>query len=254
MAEKVYLFGTCLVDMFYPESGIDALRLLELCGYEVIFPQGQTCCGQPPYNSGFKAPAQAVAQQTIDLFSKQEHPVVVPSASCAGMIKHQYPKLFEYDKLYKAKADSLAKRTFELIDFIEDKLPYEKANPEPSMSVALHESCAAQREMATAHQWRSVLSKLPEVEVYIPARHQECCGFGGTFSVKSEKLSAVMTEDKAKALLDTNADCISSGDCGCLMNLQGHIEHSTKTTSDQSTPIKPLTRLIAERFGVAYDD
>lgn len=245
---KVYLFGTCLVDMFYPESGLDAIALLRLCGFEVVFPQEQTCCGQPPYNSGFNEPAAAIAEQTVRLFSHHDYPLIVPSASCAGMIKKHYPELLKDKPGIKEQAEQLAERTFELIDFITDKLPYAQCNVQSTHRVALHQSCASQREMHVDESWKNVLERLPGVEVRLPERHTECCGFGGTFAVKSEAISSVMTDDKAKALLEQSPDCITSGDCGCLMNIAGRIEYL-----GDRTPSKPLARFIAERFGVHYE-
>lgn len=245
---KAYLFGTCLIDMFYPEAGLDAIALLKLCDYDAVYPLEQTCCGQPPYNSGFDDSATVIAQRTVELFSQQNYPLIVPSASCAGMIKHHYPRLLKNKPALAKRASDLAKRTYELVDFIADKLPFERCKEQGHHVVALHQSCAAQREMNVAQSWYSVLEKLPGVQVCLPEHHTECCGFGGTFAIKSEAISSVMTDDKAKALLALSADTISTGDCGCLMNIAGRIEHLGHTAD-----CKPLARFIAERFGVQHE-
>ena len=245
--KQVYLFGTCLIDIFYPEAGLDAATLLELAGYEVIFPQAQTCCGQPPYNSGFRSPAKKIAKQTIDLFSAKNIPLITPSASCAGMIKHHYPTFFDADSATAKKAHALAQRTFELIDFIADKLPYTQQPVRTPITVTLHESCSALREMNTAHRWRYILNKLDNVDVRLPENSQECCGFGGTFALKSEGVSSVMTQDKCEALLVTGAKQILSGDSGCLMNISEHLKFDHK-----ETPCVHLASFLVEHFGLNH--
>lgn len=221
---KVYLFGTCLIDNYYPEAGIDTIDLLALAGYEVIYPEAQTCCGQPPYNSGYEAQSKQVAQKTVDLFLEQNYPLIVPSASCTGMIKNHYPALFANTPIYAEKSIHLASKTFEFIDFIIDKLPYHRLTNKPKVSVALHESCSALRETDSAKSWKALLSKMPHVTVTLPNYANECCGFGGTFSIKSSAVSLAMTQDKYKNLISTESQTIISGDCGCLINLSGYAQ------------------------------
>ena len=246
--KQVYLFGTCLIDMFYPQAGIAAVTLLELAGYEVVYPQNQTCCGQPPYNSGFKTPAIKIAKQTIQLFSTQDIPLIVPSASCAGMIKHHYPTLFKPHSAEETLAKQLAQRTFDLLDFIADKLPYKQQPPRLPISVTLHESCSALREMSVANTWCNILNKLNNVEVKYPENKQECCGFGGTFSVKSDAISAVMTQDNCQNLLNTNSKQILSGDAGCLMNIGEHLKFEGK-----EDPCLHLASFLVEHFGLNHE-
>ncbi len=252
MSDKyAYLFGTCLIDIFYPQAGLDAISLLALCGYETEFPLAQTCCGQPPYNSGYPEEVKDIAAKTIALFSQHNYPLIVPSASCAGMIKYHYPGLFDPASTTGQQARNLAARTFELIDFIAEKLPYSRLDNtaiKQPIAVALHQSCSAQREMGVASQWLNVLDRLPNINVCLPARHTECCGFGGTFSVKSAAISATMTADKCQALNDTTAPCISSGDCGCLMNIETFQAHAGSQKEHTH-----LATLIARHFGVANE-
>jgi L-lactate dehydrogenase complex protein LldE len=245
--KQVYLFGTCLIDIFYPQAGLDAVSLLELSGYEVLYPQAQTCCGQPPYNSGFKSPALKIAKQTIQLFSAKEIPLIVPSASCAGMIKHHYPTLFKPHSLEAKQSKDLAERTFELIDFIADKLPYNQQPSRTPINITLHESCSALREMNIAHSWRHVLNQLDNINVTYPKNNQECCGFGGTFSVKSDAISAVMTQDKCHNLLNTTGKHILSGDCGCLMNIGEHLKFEGK-----NDPCLHLASFLVAHFGLNH--
>jgi len=244
---RVYLFGTCLIDVYYPAAGLDALALLELAGYEVIFPQAQTCCGQPPYNSGYQKMAKPIAIATVELFSDTDLPLIVPSASCAGMIRNHYPTLLkEYPRLHE-KAVALASRTHEILDFLLDKLPYEQASHRISKPV-VHRSCAAHREVGVADQWHQILQRLPGCTPGLPEGDNECCGFGGTFSIKSPEISAAMTEDKCQALLAENPDRIVTGDCGCLMNIEGHLKHR-----QSSIPCEHILSTLARQFGVHHD-
>ena len=247
--QHVYLFGTCLIDTFYPQAGLDAIALLELAGYEVIFPQAQTCCGQPPYNSGFKTPAIKIARQTIKLFTTKDIPVIVPSASCASMIKNHYPVMFNKNTSDEQQANKLALRTFELIDFLVDKLPYDQQLSFPHCKITLHESCSALREIGAASAWRTILEKLDNIEICFPENKKECCGFGGTFSVKSDAISAVMTEDKCQNLMATGGENILSGDMGCLMNIGEHIKFE-----GQEDPCLHLASFLVKRFGLQHEN
>jgi L-lactate dehydrogenase complex protein LldE len=247
VSDQVYLFGTCLIDTFYPEAGMDAIALLGLCGQQVIFPQAQTCCGQPPYNSGENKAARDVARQTIQCFSHKKIPLIVPSASCAGMIKYHYPSLFKPGSPEHEQAIELSARTYELVEYIEPLLPYDQQITASPAHITLHRSCCALREMQVATHWLSILDKLDHVTVSLPEQEAECCGFGGTFAIKSPAISAAMTEDKCRYLLASKPEEIVSGDCGCLMNISGHLQHN-KTT----TPTQHLARFVAKRFGVEH--
>ncbi len=220
--KRVYLFGTCLIDNYYPEAGLDAIELLSLAGFESVFPQSQTCCGQPPYNSGYATQSAAVAMQTVDTFLYAEYPLIVPSASCAGMIKNHYPVLLRDHPEYEKKAIALASKTFELVDFIVDKLPYHQLTSNTPVTAALHQSCSALRETGSAKSWIKLIGHMPHVTLNLPCYAEECCGFGGTFSIKSPEVSLAMTKDKYEHLVATKSQTVISGDCGCLINLKGY--------------------------------
>jgi len=195
------------------------MRLIERAGVTVRFPSGQTCCGQPGYNSGFRDDARRVARQQLDVLAGDE-PVVVPSASCAGMLREHYPRLFA-DGADEARARQLAGRVVELCDFLDRVLDIELADQGAPVSVALHQSCSARREMAVAPAALSLLGRLAQVTVVEPDHAYECCGFGGTFSVKEPEISAAMAADKAAAVAATGVNLLLSQDCGCLMNIDG---------------------------------
>ncbi len=225
----VYLFGTCVLDLFDPEAGISAVQLLEREGIRVHYPQDQTCCGQPAYTSGFPDEARAVAGRQLTLFPGT-WPIVVPSGSCAGMLRHHWPKLFADDLTRLPRAESIASRTFELTEFLLNVLQVEwKASAEAhtkTETVVLHTSCSARREMGTHLHARALLAQFDGVEVKQQDHEAECCGFGGSFSVKHPEISAAMAGDKVAALEASGAATLVSADAGCLLNLNGTLEKS----------------------------
>lgn len=220
--QQVYFFGTCLVDLFYPEAGLAGIRLIEREGVEVIFPQDQSCCGQPAWNSGYRDEARAVAAAQLALFRK-EIPVVVPSASCAGMMKEHYPALFKGTSM-EQQASALAQRVIELTAFLVDVLDIRIEDLGEPRKVAIHSSCSALREMHVGDRIESLVARLSRVEQVEQAYKRECCGFGGTFSVKQPDISGAMVADKTASIRESGADILVSQDCGCLMNIAGAFE------------------------------
>ncbi|WP_431686727.1 (Fe-S)-binding protein [Hahella sp. NBU794] len=220
--EQVYFFGTCLIDLFYPEAGMAGIQLLEREGVKVVYPQQQSCCGQPAYNSGYDNEARKVAAAQIACLG-EELPVVVPSASCADMFRHHYPDLFANTPLHKQALD-LAARTYELTEFLVHVCKIRLVDHGPAATVAIHNSCSAQRGTKTAQDAISLLRQMSNVAIVQQERASECCGFGGTFAVKAPDISNAMVQDKCDNLLATGANDLVSGDCGCLMNISGALE------------------------------
>lgn len=220
--DKVYLFGTCLIDIFYPEAGLAGLRLLEREGIEVIFPEDQTCCGQPAYTSGRMDEARAVARRQLGLFA-EPWPILVPSGSCGGMMRHHYPELFQ-DCEDAARATDIANRTWELTDFLLNVCHIRLEDHGEPVDVALHTSCSARREMGLAEVGPSLLGQLEGVTLKQQERAAECCGFGGSFAVRHPEISGAMVEDKVAALRETGVKRFVTTDCGCLMNINGSAE------------------------------
>jgi L-lactate dehydrogenase complex protein LldE len=220
--ETVYFFGTCLVDLFYPEAGMAGIELLRAQGLEVVFPQGQTCCAQPAFNCGYTAEARAVARAQIALFP-EPWPIVVPSGSCAAMMKRHYPGLFAGEPDFAA-ATALASRVHELTEFLAGVLGVRLEDRGQPVRVTWHASCHALRELGIRDEPKALLGQLANVEVAGLARERECCGFGGTFSVRFPEISAAMVADKAADVLSTGAGELLSADCGCLLNIAGHLE------------------------------
>jgi L-lactate dehydrogenase complex protein LldE len=216
---QVYLFATCVIDLFAPQAGVDTVDVLERLGVTVHFPRNQTCCGQPGYTTGFPEEARRVAAAQLDLFP-QPWPIVVPSGSCGGMLKHHWPKLFADDAVKLAKAKDIAARTIEFTDYVVNVLGLELPDSGSApVKVALHTSCSARREMGTLPVGRAALAKLPGVELVVHDHEAECCGFGGTFSVKHPEISAAMAADKLASIRASGCDRLVSADCGCLLNL-----------------------------------
>lgn len=220
---RVYYFATCLIDLLYPRAGLAGMQLLRRAGVDVRFPQRQTCCGQPAFNSGFRGDALAVARAQLACFPADD-PIVVPSGSCAGMITRHWEELFD-GQPDAAKARAVADRTYELTQFLVDVLQLRLDDLGPPVRVTVHTSCAARREMGVADHIDRLIDQLHNVERVPPARKEECCGFGGTFAVKQPDVSGAMVKDKTDALRATGAERVISQDCGCLMNIGGAFEY-----------------------------
>jgi L-lactate dehydrogenase complex protein LldE len=229
---RVYLFGTCVVDLFYPEAGMDAIHLLEREGIRVEYPQGQSCCGQPAYTSGYTEQARTVARSQLALFAG-DYPVVVPSGSCAGMIREHYSDLFKDEPQTLEQVQALAARTYELAEFLLHVCKVQLKDQGEPVKVALHTSCSARREMNTHLHGRELLSQLGNVERVEHSHESECCGFGGTFSVRMPDISGAMVADKTRALKESGAHKVLSADCGCLMNINGSLEKQQEALRGQ---------------------
>jgi L-lactate dehydrogenase complex protein LldE len=220
----VYFYGTCLVDLFYPRAGMAGIELLRRAGLDVVFPQGQTCCGQPAFNSGYAEEARAVARAQLALFA-EPWPVVVPSGSCAAMMRHHYPELFAGQPELPA-AVALAARVHELTEFLVNVLRVELHDRGEPVRVTWHSSCHALRELGIHGEPRALLGQLANVELVPLARERECCGFGGTFAVRFPEISAAMVADKAADVQQaaaTGASELLAADCGCLLNIGGRL-------------------------------
>lgn len=244
--QQVYLLGTCLVDSFYPQAGMDAIEVIRAQGVEVIFPQSQTCCGQPAYNSGFDDEARAVARQQLKAFEK-DIPVVVMMGSCAGMVHQEYPDLFA-GQPEEAAANALAARTYEFTEFLVSVLNVSLEDKGQTTKAALHTSCSARRGMKVTEQHKALLGGLSGVQVVEPERVTECCGFGGTFAVKQADISAAMADDKARYMAATGADVIVSADCGCLMNIGGTLDELSRKGECQSIPTEHIASFVRRRL------
>lgn len=216
---KVSLMITCLGDALFPDVGIATVRLLRRLGVEVDFPVGQTCCGQPFFNSGFHDQAREVARHTIQSFANSQT-IVTPSGSCAAMVKLEYPELFHDDRIWHDRARELANRTHELSDFLVNVLSIEEVGARFEAKVAYHMACHL-RGLGITSEPERLLSKVKGLTLVPLERSDECCGFGGSFSVRYPGISAAMVQDKAGFVEKSGADYVVATDAGCLMNIGG---------------------------------
>jgi L-lactate dehydrogenase complex protein LldE len=217
---RVALFVTCLVDLFRPSVGFAAVKLLEDAGCDVDAPLSQTCCGQPAFNGGDRATAQAIAVNVIEAFADYDY-VVAPSGSCAGMIGVHYPGLFEAGTPLRARADALAAKTYELTAFLVDVLKRESIDAECRGAVAYHDSCSSLREVGVREQPRKLLAQVRGLELKELASPEACCGFGGAFCVKYTDISVAIGTRKTADIKATGAGLVLAGDLGCLLHIAG---------------------------------
>ncbi len=242
---EVYFFGTGLIDLLYPRAGLAGMQLLRHAGVKVIFPDNQTCCGQPAFNSGYRVEARAVARQLARCFPR-DIPIVVPSGSCAGMIKHHWPELFVGDD-DAARYQAIANRVFELTEFLVTQLDLKLQDLGTPTRVAIHTSCSARREMGVADHIETLVGQLNQVEIVRQARHAECCGFGGSFAVKQADISGAMVRDKTSSLRASGAERVISQDCGCLMNIGGAFDKQQAENEDAAPAVQHVAEFLLER-------
>jgi L-lactate dehydrogenase complex protein LldE len=215
---KIQLFVTCLIDSLFPEVGEAVVELLADAGVEVEFPEDQTCCGQPAFNAGFRDEARRMALHTLQVFAATQGPVIIPSGSCAAMLRHGYPELFADDPPNLARANQLAGRVYEFSQFLVDVLgvsAFPKAQPQ---AVAYHPSCHLLRGLGVDRQPRLLLQA---AGMQTQSLEAECCGFGGVFAIDQAELSAAMLQRKLHAIGESGAPTVVACDVSCLMNIEG---------------------------------
>ena len=222
---RVALFVTCLVDLMRPSVGFAAAKLIEQSGCTVEVPTAQTCCGQPAYNSGDKPTAEALARQTIAACEGYDY-VVAPSGSCAGMLKAHYPKLLADDAAWSARAKVFAEKVHELISFLVDVRGMTGVGQALIARATYHDSCSGLRELGIKDQPRKLLASVEGLELVEMADCEDCCGFGGTFSVKYGDISNAMVEKKCANIVECGAELVLAGDLGCLMNMAGKLRRA----------------------------
>jgi L-lactate dehydrogenase complex protein LldE len=218
---NVALLVTCLGDALFPNVGVATVRLLRRLGVTVDFPEAQTCCGQPHFNSGYHNDARDLARNLIRIFGRYPT-VVVPSGSCAAMVKLEYPELFHDDPLWRERAQDLARRTYELSDFLVNVLQREDVGASYPGRATYHMACHL-RGLGLKDEPQRLLAKVRGLELVPLERFDECCGFGGSFSVRFPDISGTMVDDKARFAEEAKVDALVSTDAGCLMNIAGRL-------------------------------
>jgi L-lactate dehydrogenase complex protein LldE len=239
---RVALFVTCLVDLMRPRIGFAAIELLEAAGCGVEVPKTQTCCGQPAWNSGDHGAAALLAKKVIAEFEGFEY-VVAPSGSCADHIRTEYPAIFADDPEWHGRAVALASRVYELTDFLVNVAKLENVPGRFAGSVTYHDSCSGLRSLGIKAQPRALLAKLPGVELKEMTGAEECCGFGGTFSVKFGEVSAAIAERKCSNACATGAGAIVGGDLGCLLNIEGKL----RRMGDETTRVLHVAEVLTAK-------
>jgi len=225
---RVALFVTCMVDMIYPAVGMATVDLLEQAGMDVIFPEDQTCCGQPAFNSGFRQQAREVAIHFLDVFEPlvrmgEVDAIVAPSGSCVTMVSHFYPSLFDpvKDAGNLQRAQTVSAVTFELTEFLVDVLGIADMGAVGSGKVAYHACCHGLRELGIESQPRTLLDHVEGIE-RVPMREEtECCGFGGLFAVKNAPISEAMGRRKTQNIVESGADVVALCDVSCMTHING---------------------------------
>jgi len=238
---RVQLFGTCLVDAFFPDIGEAVVTLLRRFGVEVVYLSGQTCCGQPAFNAGHDADARRAALHFLDLFDGSSDPILIPSGSCASMVRNHYPELFHDDPELHTRALAVGARVYELSQFLVQEL---KAHEHPFRGrgkITYHSSCHLTRELGVREEPQLLLAALKGAE-YIPLPNAtRCCGFGGMFMAKLPEISCALADEKAQEILATGADTVTGCDSGCLMNIADGLKKR-----GSNVQVKHLAQLLAE--------
>lgn len=218
---RVQLFTTCLVEHLRPQVGLAAVDLLERQGCEVSCSKGQTCCGQPAYNSGCVEDARAMARQTLAVLARSRAPVVVPSGSCADMIVHRYPDILRDNADWLATAREVASRVYELSQFLVHVLKIERSAAKNTGSVTYHASCHLLRGLGEADAPRRLLASSAGANLVALEGSEECCGFGGLFAVNMPDISGAMLRRKLDHIRVSGARTVVACDTGCLLHLEG---------------------------------
>ena len=233
---KIGLFIPCYVNAIYPEVGIATYKLLNYLGVEVDYPLEQTCCGQPMANAGFENKALPLAERFEKLFDKYEY-IVAPSASCTAFVKENYPRLLNTNGHFCQTSDKI----YDLCEFLHDVMKVEKLPGKFPHKVSVHNSCHGVRELHLSSaselniprysKIKNLLSLIEGIEIFEPQKADECCGFGGMFSIEEPSVSVCMGQDKVRNHIATGAEYITGADSACLMHMQGIV-------SREKLPIK----------------
>lgn len=225
---SIQLFVTCLIDTLQPQIGEAVVKVFDHVGVQVKFPMEQTCCGQPPFNAGMRYEARKMARHTIRTFEGDPAPIVIPSGSCAAMIRHGYPELFANDPEWLPRAQELASRTYEFTEFLVDVLGITDVGARYPGKATYHSSCHLLRELGVDRQPRALLANVRDLELIELPHVEECCGFGGVFSVEHPEISAEMLKRKISNIESTEVPLAIVCDTGCLMHIGGGLHRQGK--------------------------
>jgi L-lactate dehydrogenase complex protein LldE len=222
---RASIFVTCIVDQLFPKIGMAMVEVLERIGYAVDFPEEQTCCGQPAFNTGYRRESRDVARHFLKVFRDAEY-VIVPSGSCASMVAHHYPELFENEPEWLEAARALEPRIWEFSKFLVEVAGVEDVGARLDRVVTFHDSCHGLRELGIKQGPRRLLSRVRGLTLREMDVAEECCGFGGTFSVKFPEISGGMARTKIDSIMRTGAELVVGIDASCLLQIQGALSRA----------------------------
>jgi L-lactate dehydrogenase complex protein LldE len=228
MTTKVQLLITCIVDSLYPQIGEAVVRVLNRAGVEVEFPPDQTCCGQPAFNAGMRLQARQMAEHTIQVFETTSGSILIPSGSCAAMIRHGYLELFANDPVWLPRARTLSERVYEFSEYLVDVLGITDLEASFPGRITYHASCHLLRELKVNEQPRKLLSEVRGCELIELPYAEDCCGFGGLFSVEHPEISSAMLARKVANIEESGADLVVSCDASCIANMNGGLHRLGK--------------------------
>jgi len=226
---SVQLFVTCLIDSFFPKIGEAIIQVLNRTGVRVDFPAGQTCCGQPAFNAGLRSQSRPLAEHTLKVFEKTSGDIVVPSGSCTAMLRHGYLELFKDDPQWLERARALSARVYEFSEYLVDVRGITDLGSRWPGKLTYHPSCHLLRMLGVDRQPRLLLSHIREAEIIELPEREDCCGFGGVFSLEHPELSAEFLQRKISNLESTGSPTLVLGDTSCLMHIQGGLQRRNKS-------------------------
>jgi len=235
---QIALFVPCFIDQFMPQVALATARILQRLGHKIIVPEGQTCCGQPTFNTGYWPETRRIARHFLNVFAGYDT-IVAPSGACVAMVSHNYPSLFE-GQPEAPQVQEMAGRVHEFTSFLVDCLGVTDLGAKLETTVTVHDSCHALRELSVKEQPRALLRRVEGLTLIEMPESETCCGFGGAFSVKYPEISTAMADEKLGKALSTQAEVITGVEASCLMHLQGRIDR-------RKLPLKTLH--IAELLG-----
>ncbi len=225
---RIQLFVTCLVDSFHPQTGEAIVDIFRRLGIGVDFARDQTCCGQPPFSAGLRADARPIVEHTIRVFEKTTGDIVMPSGSCAHMIKHNYPELFRGDPAWLERAQAFGSRVYEFTEYLVDKLGVTDLGARWDGALTYHASCNTLRAMKIDRQPRALLANVQGATIVELPAAEDCCGFGGIFSMEHPELSAEMLNRKISNLDATASPTLVVTEAGCRMHIAGGLHRQNK--------------------------
>ena len=222
---NVNFFATCMGTAALQESTLNAIKLLQQCGAHVIFKRKQTCCGQPAYNTGYPQEAKDIALYNMALFADNDYPIVVPAGSCAGLMSKEYPELFAHDNAdTQEMVRRFCTRVMDESQYLIDVHKVQLEDRGAPLKVTFHVSCHSLRVQQCIPQQKALLQQLSNVE-YVPLPYEEeCCGFGGTFSVMEPEISGAIVGEKIKHIQETGVKVVIAADNGCILNISGALQ------------------------------